>query len=202
MMKTAAKMGLVGGILGIVLAVGGLVAAADEKKVDLKVGDPAPEFEAPDELVRAWKSSEHVGKKFVVVYFYPGDFTTGCIRQAQTFRDNMNSLTAKGVEVVGISGDAPKTHELFKKAQKLNFTLLADENGGIANKFGVPVKKGGQVKLKDDQGKPFTLNRAVTIDRWTFVIGRDGKIVYKNTRVNPALDSKQVADFIEKLQKK
>jgi peroxiredoxin Q/BCP len=137
----------------------------------------------------------------VVVYFYPGDFTPGCIRQAQSFRDNMNKLAARGVEVVGISGDGVRAHELFKKAQKLNFTLLADEEGKLAKQFGVPVGKGGEVRTKDAQGNTITLKRGVTAARWTFIIGRDGKIAYRNTRVSPALDSKQVADFIEKLEK-
>ena len=117
---------------GMLVLFGGL-AAADDKKVDLKVGDAAPVFEGPDDKGKAWKSAEHFGKKYVVVYFYPGDFTSGCIKQAQTFRDNMNNLTAKGVEVVGVSGDGIKTHEMFKKVQKLNFTLLADEAGAWRN---------------------------------------------------------------------
>jgi peroxiredoxin Q/BCP len=190
-------------IVGVIaLAACGLATAADDSKVDLKVGDVAPTFEGVDEQGFAWKSADRVGKKVVVVYFYPGDFTPGCIRQAQAFRDGMNALTAKGVEVVGISGDSARSHSLFKKAQKLNFTLLADEDGALAKKFGVPVGKGGQVKVKDEQGNPITLKRAVTAARWTFIIGKDGKILYKNTKVNPAQDSKQVTQFIEKLPKK
>ena len=114
----------------------------------------------------------------------------------------MNKLAEQGVEVVGVSGDALTTHQLFKKDQKLNFTLLADEDGSLAKKFGVPVGKGGEVKVKDADGKPVTLKRGVTAARWTFIIGKDGKIAYKNTRVNPGQDSKQVADFIGKLEKK
>jgi peroxiredoxin Q/BCP len=193
------------GILGVVaLAVIGVAAAADDKKVDLKEGDLAPAIAGTDDQGKAWKSSDRSGEKYIVVYFYPGDFTPGCIRQAQSFRDGMNKLTEKGVEVVGISGDSVKNHEMFKKDQKLNFTLLADENGELAKKFGVPVGKGGQVKLKekDAQGEQITIKRGVTISRWTFVIGKDGKIIYKNTKVNPALDSKQVTELIEKLEKK
>ena len=64
------------------------------------------------------------------------------------------------------------------------------------------MSKGAEVRAKDDQGKPFKLTRAVTLARWTFVVDKTGKIVYKNMRVNPALDSKQVADFIDKQEKK
>jgi peroxiredoxin Q/BCP len=114
----------------------------------------------------------------------------------------MNKLSEQGIAVVGVSGDAARTHALFKQSQKLNFTLLADEGGSLAKRFGVPVGAGGTVKTKDAQGMVLTLKRGVTAARWTFVIGRDGKIVYKNTKVNPVEDSKQVAAAILKLEKK
>jgi peroxiredoxin Q/BCP len=189
-------------LAGLTLAASGRVAAADEKQVDLKVGDPAPVFTGTDERGQPWKSADHVGKKYVVIYFYPGDFTPGCTRQAQLFRDDMNKLVARGVEVVGVSGDTVKTHEMFKQAQKLNFTLLADEDGSLARKFGVPLGKGGTVRAKSAQGQMVTVKRNVTAARWTFVLGKDGKIAYKNTRVIPTQDSKQVAAFIDKLEKK
>ena len=111
----------------VILAIGCLTAAAaDDPKVDLKPGDLAPIFEAIDDHAQPWKSADVIGKKFVVIYFYPGDFTPGCIVQARSFRDDMNRLTANGIVVIGVSGDAVTTHQLFKKAQQLNFTLLAD----------------------------------------------------------------------------
>jgi peroxiredoxin Q/BCP len=130
--------------------------------------------------------------------------------QALKFRDSMNQLVEKGVLVIGVSGDSVANHELFKKEHKLNFTLLADEDGSLANKFGVPVSKGGEVQPRDVQNKPILdadgkqliLKREVTAARWTFIIGKDGKIIYKNTKVNPTEDAKQVAAFIESLQKK
>ena len=177
------------------------VRAADDKPADLKVGDPAPVFAGVDDEGQSWSSADHVGKKYLVVYFFPGDFTPGCTTQAQKFRDAMNKLTEKGVEVVGVSGDAVPTHQMFKKAQMLNFTLLSDADGGLAAAFGVPTSKGAEVKTKDADGQPVTIKRALTAARWTFVIGKDGKIAYKNTAVNPAKDPQDVADLIEKLQK-
>ena len=173
-----------------------------EKAIDLKVGDPAPVFETVDDQGKGWKAADHYGKKWVVVYFYPGDFTPGCTAQANAFRDAMNKLTDQGVEVVGVSGDSVKTHELFKKAQKLNFTLLSDEEGVLARQFGVPVGKGAEFKSKDADGNPIEIKRATTINRWTYVIGRDGKIAYKNTKVTPALDAKAITEFITKAEKK
>jgi thioredoxin-dependent peroxiredoxin len=182
----------------------------DAKAAELAVKDPAPAFESRDDQGKIWKSGDHVGKEFVVIYFFPADFTPGCRAQARSFRDNMNQLAADGITVVGISGDSVGNHELFKKTEKLNFTLLADEDGSVAKKFGVPLGKGGEVMPKDDQkkpmmdaeGQPIVLRRGVTAARWTFIIGRDGKIAYKNTKVIPAQDSKQVAAFIEDLKKK
>jgi peroxiredoxin Q/BCP len=194
-------------LAGWLLAVLGLTAGAaqngkGEKKVNLEVGDRAPVFETRDENGRTWQSSKHVGKKIIVLYFYPGDFTPGCTAQAQKFRDNMNKISDLGAEVIGVSGDSPATHALFKQAYKLNFSLVADEDGSLAKRFGVPVGPGGEVRTKDADKKPLILKRAVTTARWTFIIGLDGKIAYKNTKVNPVADSKQIETFLQKAKKK
>jgi peroxiredoxin Q/BCP len=186
-------------MLALVCLVTGRTTAEDKaKKGEVKVGDPAPAFESTDDQGNTWKSSDHVGKKILVVYFYPADLTGGCTKQACSYRDDMSKLTEKGVEVVGISGDSAKNHEVFKKAQKLNFTLLADEDGSVAKTFGVPVGKGGDFDTKDADGNPIKLKRGVTAQRWTFVINKDGKIIYKNIKVNPTQDSKQILELIEK----
>ncbi len=186
-------------MLSLVCLVNGRTTAEDKaKKGEVKVGDPAPAFESTDDQGNTWKSSDHVGKKILVVYFYPADLTGGCTKQACSYRDDMSKLTEKGVEVVGISGDSAKNHEVFKKVQKLNFTLLADEDGSVAKTFGVPVGKGGDFDTKDADGNPIKLKRGVTAQRWTFVINKDGKIIYKNIKVNPTQDSKQILELIEK----
>jgi peroxiredoxin Q/BCP len=189
-------------VLGLALALAASAGTADNHKVDLKVGDAAPTFQLPDEKGNTWSSSDHLGKKWVVIYFYPGDFTPGCTAQANAFRDAMNKLTELGVEVVGVSGDAVKTHDLFKQAQKLNFTLLSDEDGAVAGKFGVPFGKGGKVRVKDADGKVIELERAGTAARWTFIIGKDGKVAYKNVKVSPADDAKKITEFVTGAEKK
>src|SRR5947209_1484824 len=170
--------------------------------VDLKVGDKAPAFELRTDADTTWTSADHVGQKWVVLYFYPGDFTPGCTAQANAFKDGMNKLAEMGVVVVGVSGDSVKTYEQFKKARKLNFTLLADEEGKAARLFGVPFGKGGTVKAKDADGQPLEIERAGTASRWTFVIGKDGKVAYKNTKVLPAQDAKAITEFITEAEKK
>jgi thioredoxin-dependent peroxiredoxin len=162
------------------------------------VGQKAPAFEATDDQGRPWKSSDHIGKDVVVVYFYPAAMTGGCTKQACGFRDDMKTLKAKGVEVVGVSGDEVRNLQFFKKADDLNFTLLSDEDGKVAKAFGVPTKAGGVVRKTID-GKPELLKRGVTAARWTFVIDKSGKIVLKETKVNAPKDSKAVIKAVESL---
>jgi len=176
-----------------------LTGFAADQPVDLKPGDKAPAFEAKADDGKLWRSADHVGKKIVVVYFYPADMTGGCTKQACGFRDDLKALEDAGVEVVGVSGDSVRNHELFKKAHKLNFTLLADEDGAIAKKFGVPLKEGGSVKAKIDD-KEETLTRGVTAARWTFVVGKDGKVAYKNSKVNAPEDSKEIIKVLKELK--
>jgi peroxiredoxin Q/BCP len=184
-------------VLGIWMAATGDTPAKEDQK-ELMKGDKAPSFEATDDQGKPWKSSDYVGKKAIVVYFYPADFTGGCTKQACTYRDDMDKLTGKGILVVGVSGDSAKTHDLFKKHHKLNYTLLADEKGDIAKKFGVPTRPGGKAKGFDEGGKEIMVERGVTIPRWTFVIDKDGTIIYKNQKVNPAQDSKEILEAVEK----
>ncbi|MFO1043914.1 MAG: peroxiredoxin [Planctomycetaceae bacterium] len=174
------------------------VSAADP--VDLKVGDAAPVFHASDDTGAAWKSTDHVGKKIVVVYFYPADFTGGCTKQACGFRDDMAKLSGKDVEVVGVSGDTVKTHAAFKKAHNLNFALLADGDGKVAEKFGVPCALGEKTAKGTVDGKEEAFVRTATISRWTFVIDKKGKIASKNSTVKAAEDSKAILELIETLK--
>lgn len=183
------------------VSVVGLSVQAEDKAADLKVGDAAPVFESVDDQGKPWKSTDHIGKKILVVYFYPADLTGGCTKQACAFRDDMSKLTEKGIEVVGVSGDGVSNHQVFKKLHKLNFPLLADEKGDVAKKFGVPVKAGGVAKGKDADGKNVELKREVTSARWTFIIGKDGKIIDKNIAVKAADDSKHVLEVVGKLPK-
>lgn len=170
------------------------VANADGKGVE--VGDKAPSFTLKDDEGNEWNSDEHFGKKTVVIYFYPADMTGGCTKQACGFRDDASKLADKGVEVVGISGDSVRNHQLFKKAHDLNFTLLADTEGKVAEKFGVPYSVGEKTVVAEIDGKKESLVRNVTTRRWTFVVGPDGRIRMKNDRVNAAQDSKQILELV------
>ncbi len=151
-----------------------------DKDLQLKVGDKAPLFEAFDEDGKLWKSADYTGKKILVVYFYPAAMTGGCTKQACSFRDDKSTLEELDVEVIGISGDDPANLKFFRKAHDLNFTLLADPDGKVAKKFGVPIRDGGSIKRIID-GNEITLTRGVTTARWTFLIDLDGKINLKRS---------------------
>jgi peroxiredoxin Q/BCP len=186
-------------VLGFILALAlSLPAFADAPEVALIEGDVAPSFEAKTLAGKIWKSDEHFGKKFVVVYFYPADFTNGCTRQACAFRDHMGELEEADVEVVGVSGDSVQNHELFTRVHSLNFPLLSDEEGKVAQAFGVPVREGETI-TRMVEGVEQTLQRGVTASRWTFIIGKDGKIIRKNTTVDADQDYRKVLETVRRL---
>ena len=146
---------------GVLINVGVAIAGGDEAKpiaknqvAELVVGEPLPPFTATDDAGKPWKSSDHVGKKVVVLYFYPGDFTGGCTRQAQAYRDALAKIEKLGVEVVGVSGDEVATHKLFKETYGLTHSLLADTGGTTGQDAGIPVKAGGKVRATGPDRKP------------------------------------------------
>jgi thioredoxin-dependent peroxiredoxin len=196
-------------ILGaLTLVIGGSTEAVAQgkgkKKVELKVkvGDTAPEFESVDENGKTVKSTSVVGKKIVVLYFYPADFTGGCTAQACGFRDDIEKLKGKNIAVFGVSGDSVANHKLFKDDFKLPFTLLADEKGELAKTFGVPVNAGGKAKGKTSEGNTIEVTQGVRIARWTIVIGLDGKVAAADQIGNAGGDSKRIAELVKSLDTK
>ena len=81
----------------------------------------------------------------------------------------------------------------------MNFTLLADEPGEIATLFDVPQNEGGTIN-REIKGKALDLSRGTTIQRWTFILDRNGNLIYQDTEVNAAEDSHNVVEFLTSLQ--
>ncbi|MGV2336020.1 MAG UNVERIFIED_CONTAM: peroxiredoxin [Planctomycetaceae bacterium] len=127
--------------------------------------------------------------------------TGGCTKQACAFRDDLGKLKDQGVEVIGVSGDSVKNHQLFRKAHNLNFTLLADTEGRVADAFGVPLVREEKTVKAVIEGKEELLIRSITARRWTFVIDRSGKIAARNTMVVAADDSCAIQEIVAGLQK-
>ena len=101
------------------------------------------------------------------------------------------------MEVVGVSGDKVENQQLFTKEKDLNFTLLADEKGEIAAKFGIPTKAGGTFKYKDQE-----LKRGTTISRYTVVIDRQGNIAAIDPVSDTKGDAQRVVAIVKKLEAK
>lgn len=103
----------------------------------LNIGTQAPAFEGTDQHGETFRSADLLGHKNLVVFFYPGDFTPVCTKQACGMRDAMQDLPGDGVEVVGVSADNADKHRRFAEQYKLPFRLLADTDGSIRRAFGV-----------------------------------------------------------------
>ncbi|WP_020600108.1 thioredoxin-dependent thiol peroxidase [Spirosoma panaciterrae] len=108
--------------------------------MELKVGDPAPDFTSTDQNGTLIKLSNYRGKK-VVLYFYPKDDTPGCTAEACSLRDNEDRLRAAGYEVLGVSVDDHKSHQKFIKKYSLPFPLVADTDKQIVEAYGVWKEK-------------------------------------------------------------
>lgn len=104
----------------------------------LKAGDKIPNFTAKDTDGNDFDSLDLIGKKPLVIYFYPKDNTPGCTAQACTFRDQYEDFKDLGAEVIGISGDSVASHQKFSSQFKLPFILLSDADKKIRTLFGVP----------------------------------------------------------------
>ena len=162
----------------------------------LEVGDESPCVSAKTDAGKDWAGCDFLDKKHVVVYFYPAAMTPGCTKQACAYRDGTKKLAKLDAVVVGVSGDHVEALQHFKTAEKLNFTLLSDTKGELAEAFGVPTRAGGKIQ-RTVEGKAVTLVRENTASRWTFVINKKGKVIYKNTKVNPTQDLAAVLKAIQ-----
>jgi len=148
-----------------------------------KVGDPAPLFTGEDQDGNTVKLADLIGKKIVLLYFYPKDFTGGCTREACGFRDRMSELQKDNVEVIGVSFDTAASHQKFIAQYKLNFPLLADPGGKIVSAYDV---KWGDRNLAR---------------RVSFLIGLDGKIVHVTDAGNPDVHFTEMQAAIAGLKK-
>lgn len=119
-------------ILGVILAWIPWAQSADGPKL----GDKAPLFQGVDQDGKPWKLADRIGQRAVVLYFYPKDNTPGCTAQACGLRDQMSDLKKLDTEVVGVSFDSAESHRQFQKQHNLNFTLLTDSDGKIADLYG------------------------------------------------------------------
>jgi len=136
-------------------------------------GQEAPDFELTSDAGDTVRLSDLRGKQ-VVLYFYPKDDTPGCTTQACGIRDAWSDFERAGAVVLGVSPDSEHSHEKFRKKYDLPFTLLADTDHEVAERYGV----WGQKKY---MGKSY-----MGVSRSTFVIGADGTVKKVFEKVKPA----------------
>lgn len=137
--------------------------------MELKPGDKAPDFEVNDQNGQPVRLSDFKGKK-VVLYFYPKDNTPGCTAEACNLRDNYERLQQAGYTILGVSTDNEKSHQKFIEKQNLPFTLLADTDKQIHEKYNTWVEK--QMYGRQYMGTA----------RKTFLINEEGNIEKSSTK--------------------
>ena len=138
----------------------------------LVVGDAVPTFSLLNQDGKTFNISDYIGKKVLVIYFYPKDESMVCTKEACAFRDSFDSFTKAGAMVIGVNGGTVASHKEFQQHYKLPFTLLSDPGNRIYNEFGV-------------KGKMFFSGRE------TFVIDLKGKVVYTHEAM---LEGKEHSD--------
>jgi len=144
-----------------------------------EASERAPEIEAPDQTGTVRTLSEMRGE-VVVLYFYPRDATPGCTAEACAFRDAWDRFEQAGAQVVGVSTDDVEAHAAFAEEHELPFPLLADPDGAIAARYGVPVTAG-------------------YAKRMTFLIDREGIIRRVFEEVDPGVHADEVLAAIAEL---
>jgi peroxiredoxin Q/BCP len=104
----------------------------------LRVGEPAPDFSLPSSTGAIVRLSDFRCKSAVVLFFYPKDNSPACTMEACSFRDSHEAFRQAGAEVIGISSDSAQSHRGFAERFRLPFLLLADGDGAVRARYGVP----------------------------------------------------------------
>ena len=166
----------------ILLLGAGLLAQSSAFGAEMpKVGDKAPDFSVAASDGTTAHLKDYVGKGNIVLYFYPKDDTKGCTAEACGIRDTMGEFKGLDATVLGVSFDSVESHKAFIAKYKLPFVLLADTDKKVAKAYGVA----------DDNSK--------VASRVTFVINKDGKIVFVDPKVNPATHAAELRTVLQQL---
>ena len=133
-------------LLTTILAAASLTALTFAADAPLAIGAAAPEITAKDQDGKAVNFKSVYAQGTTLVYFYPKADTPGCTKQGCSLRDNWDGLKAKGIHVLGVSGDKPEAQKAFRDKFTFPFPLIADDDGKVAAAFGVPAMKPGIFK--------------------------------------------------------
>lgn len=153
----------------------------------LQIGAKAPNFSAATDGGGNINLTDFSGK-WVVLYFYPKDNTSGCTKEACSFRDGMDSLTKLGAVVLGVSPDSPASHDKFIAKFELNFKLVSDVDKKICELYEA-------LGEKSMYGKKY-----IGVLRSTFIISPDGTIKYANYKVKAEAHAEEIIKELTALQ--
>jgi len=128
---------------------------------EIKIGSTIPSFTLPDQNGNLFDINSVLGKKNLVIYFYPKDDSPGCTAQACSFQDQFEVFSQADAVIIGISGQSVKSHKEFAEKHRLSFTLLSDEGNEIRKQFGVPTNLLGLLP-----------------GRVTYIADKTGKVIY------------------------
>ncbi len=156
----------------VALALGGKLPSVDR---------PAPEFTLPTNTADGKVALSDFRGKWVVLYFYPKDFTAGCTLEAGRFQQDLPKYLEKNTQIIGVSADSVDSHAKFCDSERLKFPLLADTNGEVSKAYGSWL---GFVSM-----------------RHSFLIDPNGIVRETFVKVNPAAHSTEVLARLEELQK-
>ena len=153
----------------------------------LKEGNIAPDFTLSDQDDKNHKLSDYKGK-WVLLYFYPKDDTSGCTKEACMIRDELPNFKKLKVSVLGVSVDSVKSHKKFAEKYGLPFALLSDEDKKVVDKYGVWAEK-------SMYGRKYmgTL-------RTSFLINTNGKIAKIYKKVKPEIHAGEVLSDLKELK--
>ncbi len=173
------------GTVMAVLAAAALAAASIADTSAPAVGAAAPEFKLTSNEGKPTTLADFRGK-WVVLYFYPKDFTSGCTLEAHNFQRDIEKYQAANAVVVGVSVDTAESHKDFCAKEGLSFKLLSDPDASVSSAYG---------SVMEYQGKKLSA-------RNTFLIDPQGKIAKEFMSVKPASHSEEVLAALTDLQKK
>lgn len=174
-------------IVGVAIAVGVLALGFAVLRFSAKsapvAGSPAPDFTLSSQESKQVSLKDYRGK-WVVLYFYPKDFTSGCTMEAHNFQRDQDEYARRNAVILGVSVDSAESHQKFCAKEGLNFKLLADTSHEVSKQYGSLMNFGiAQISA-----------------RHTFLIDPQGKIARSYMSVNPSRHSSEMLAAIEDLE--
>ena len=149
----------------------------------IEIGSAIPTFKLNDQNGNEFDVSKLIGKKNLVIYFYPKDDSPGCTAEACSFRDQFEDFKDAEAEIIGISGQSIESHKEFEQKHRLNYVLLSDKGNAIRKLFGVPSNFFGLIP-----------------GRVTYIVNKEGKVIYLfNSQIRATKHVKEALRILQEI---